>query len=139
MANFIQEFKKFAVRGNVIDLAIGVIVGGAFGKIVSSFVADIIMPPISTFLGVVNFSEFKVTLAAETLKHPAVTMNVGAFVQSILDFILIAIALFLFIRVINRIQQAAAKDTSTESPKTKDQELLTEIRDLLKQQNQKPQ
>lgn len=136
MKNFIDEFKKFAVRGNMIDLAVGVIIGGAFGKIVSSFVADIVMPPISTLLGIVDFSEWKITVARETFNHPVVTMNIGAFIQAVLDFTIIAITLFLAIRVINRLQQANAKDTSAGSTKTKDQELLTEIRDLLKQKPQ---
>lgn len=133
MKNFIAEFKKFAVRGNMLDLAIGVIVGGAFGKIVSSFVADIVMPPISTLLGIVDFSEWKITLAKETFNHPVVTMNIGAFIQAVLDFTIIAIVLFLVIRVINRLKRADEKDV--DAPKTKDQELLTEIRDLLKNKN----
>ena len=131
--NFISEFKKFAMRGNVIDLAVGIIIGGAFGKIVSSAVADIIMPPLGLLIGGINFTDIVITLKSAGVDAagaaiPAVTINLGNFIQTIFDFTIVAFAIFLLIRALNRLslaKHAAAK-------LTKEEELLTEIRDLLK-------
>ncbi len=137
---FLKEFKEFAMRGNVIDLAVGVVVGGAFGKIVSSLVADIIMPPIGILIGGVNFTDLKWTLrpaeVVDGVQKAAVTINYGNFLQSTLDFIIIALAIFLFVKGINKLthlrqQEEAAKPAETPPP-TKEEVLLTEIRDLLK-------
>lgn len=120
-----EEFKKFALKGNVLDLAIGVIIGGAFGKIVTSLVNDIIMPLVGFLLGGVDFAD----LAYKTVKY-------GAFIQSIVDFFIIAFSIFLFIRLINRFKRKEEVKEEIKEEKKADvkEELLTEIRDLLKQQ-----
>lgn len=136
---FIQEFKQFAMRGNVIDLAVGVVIGGAFGKIVSSLVGDIFMPLIGLFTNGVNFTDIKIVLrsaeldAAGTIIKPALTLGVGNFVQVIFDFIIIAFAIFLFIKALNRLDRKK-KDETVEAPPapSKEEQLLTEIRDILK-------
>lgn len=140
MKKYLQEFKAFAVKGNVIDLAVAVIIGGAFGKIVSSLVADIVMPLIGLLIGGVNFTSWKLILKKAVLDgagaplKPAVTMNIGIFLQNIFDFIIIAAAIFLMIKLIGRLKRQIIKEeaATTPTPPTKDQELLTEIRDLLK-------
>ena len=133
MKKFFQEFKTFAMRGNVMDMAVGIIIGGAFGKIVSSLVANVIMPPIGVLLGGVNFADLSVTIKAATETAPAVTIDYGIFAQTIIDFLIIALAIFAMIKAINLMQKK--KEAATEAPAepTKDQELLTEIRDLLKE------
>ena len=129
-----SEFKTFAMRGNVLDMAVGIIIGGAFGKIVSSLVADIIMPPVGMLIGGINFTEWKIILhhgvmeAGQVVK-PNVTLNIGNFIQTITDFIIIAFSIFLVVKAINTIKQK--KDATPAGP-TKQEELLTEIRDLLK-------
>jgi large conductance mechanosensitive channel len=133
----LKEFKSFATRGNVVDLAVGIIIGGAFGKIVSSIVSDLIMPPIGLLIGGVNFTDLKVTLkAAETLADGkvinAVTLNIGNFVQVIFDFIIIAFAVFLIIKALNNLQKKKDEAPATPPAPTKEEILLTEIRDLLK-------
>ncbi|RJQ34373.1 large-conductance mechanosensitive channel protein MscL [Candidatus Parcubacteria bacterium] len=127
-----QEFKKFAMRGNVMDMAVGVVIGGAFGKIVSSFVTDIIMPPISVLTGGVDFSSLAVTLKKATVGHEAIILHYGAFINTIVDFVIIAFAIFIVIRQINRF-----KKKEEEKPKepSEDVLLLREIRDLLKSKN----
>jgi large conductance mechanosensitive channel len=135
--SFIKEFKSFATRGNVVDLAVGIVIGGAFGKIVSSLVSDIIMPPIGLVIGGVNFTDLKITLkAAEVLADGkianAVTLNIGSFIQVIFDFIIIAFAIFLMIKALNRVQKKAEEAPATPPAPSKDQVLLTEIRDILK-------
>ncbi len=125
---FISDFKSFVMRGNVVDMAVGVIIGGAFGKIVSSLVADIIMPPIGLLLGGVNFSELAVTLKTAADAAP-VTINYGTFIQTVIDFLIIALAIFSVIRVLNKLHI----NTTTTVAQTPDQKLLTEIRDLLKE------
>lgn len=144
MKKFWQEFKKFAVKGNVVDLAVAVIVGGAFGKIVSSLVADIVMPPIGWILGGVNFTDIKIVLkealiSGEMVVKPAVTLNIGNFLQNIVDFLIIALTIFIAIKLMGRVKKklesTVRQEATTEEkavPPTKDQELLTEIRDLLK-------
>lgn len=141
-SNFLQEFKAFAMRGNVIDMAVGVIIGGAFGKIVSSLVADVVMPTIGLFVGGVNFTELKWVIKEATYSvdgkviTPAATMNYGSFLQTTFDFIIIALAIFLFIKLMSRLnrkkEEALVAPPSTPEP-TKEEILLTEIRDLLKE------
>lgn len=136
MKKFIKEFKEFAVRGNVMDMAVGIIIGGAFGKIVSSFVSDIIMPPIGLLLGGVDFSDLVVTLKHATETSAAVTMNYGIFIQTVVDFIIIALAIFTMIKMINgmkRKQEEAPAEPVTPPAPSAEEQLLTEIRDLLKE------
>ena len=128
----IKEFKAFAMRGNVIDMAIGIIIGGAFGKIVSSLVNDILMPPLGYLIGGVNFRELSVIIKEAVGDKPAVTLNYGNFIQVVIDFLIIAFVIFMMVKLMN-----AAKKKQEEKPvappePTRDQELLTEIRDLLK-------
>jgi large conductance mechanosensitive channel len=124
-----NEFKKFAVKGNVMDLAVGVIIGAAFGKIVTSLVNDLIMPLIGLLLGGVNFSSLSIKVGAAVIQY-------GAFLQSVVDFFIIAFSVFLFVRFYQRMQRKDEKpDTPAAPVLTKDQELLAEIRDLLKHQN----
>ncbi|MGG2095075.1 large conductance mechanosensitive channel protein MscL [Bacillus sp. S13(2024)] len=124
-----NEFKKFALKGNVIDLAVGVVIGGAFGKIVSSLVNDIIMPLLGLLLGGINFSKLAYPLGKDTLKY-------GAFIQTVVDFFIIAFSIFLFIKLFNKLAFKKEEEKEEEVPvPTKEEVLLTEIRDLLKQQN----
>jgi large conductance mechanosensitive channel len=132
----VDEFKSFAIKGNVVDLAVGIIIGAAFGKIVSSMVSDIIMPPLGLLIGGVNFTDLKLVLkAAVDATHPAVTWNYGNFLQVTFDFLIVAFAVFLFIKAIliarMKEQQAPAAPPAPPVP-TKEEILLTEIRDLLK-------
>jgi large conductance mechanosensitive channel len=133
----LKEFKEFAVKGNVIDLAVGVIIGGAFGKVVTSFVSDIVMPPIGKIMGGVNFTELYYSLDDKTYENLAGAKAAGApifaygsFIQTIIDFLIVAFAVFMMVKIINRTRK---KQAEVPSPPTKDQELLTEIRDLLKE------
>ena len=144
-STFLQDFKAFAMKGNVIDMAVGVIIGGAFGKIVSSVVADVIMPPLGLLVGGVNFTDLKwVMKPAEVVdgkEIAAVTLNYGNFLQATFDFLIIAFSIFLFIRLLTRLttkKEAAAPATPPAPPApTKEEVLLTEIRDLLKEQKGK--
>ena len=141
MSKILNEFKAFAVKGNAVDMAVGVIIGGAFGKIVSSIVNDIIMPPIGWIIGGVNFSDLKfelptVKLGDETMQ--AATINYGAFIQTVIDFLIIAFCVFLLVKGINKLASLKKKEEENtpvqEAPKpTKEELLLTEIRDLLKE------
>lgn len=139
MSNFIKEFKEFAVKGNAVDMAIGVIIGGAFGKIVSSIVDDIIMPPIGWLIGGVNFTDLKYELPAEKVGDitlaPA-TIAYGNFLQTCLDFFIIAFCVFLLVKGINKLakqkEEAPAEEPKPAEP-SKEEVLLTEIRDLLKE------
>ena len=140
-SSFLQDFKAFAMRGNVIDMAVGVIIGGAFGKIVSSIVADVIMPPIGLLVGGVNFTDLKLQLkpaeVVDGVEKAAVTLNYGNFLQATFDFIIIAFSIFLFIRLITKLtakkkEEAPAAPPAPPAP-TKEEVLLTEIRDLLKE------
>ncbi|MCG9965403.1 MAG: large-conductance mechanosensitive channel protein MscL [Shewanella sp.] len=135
--SLIQEFKAFASRGNVIDMAVGIIIGAAFGKIVSSFVADIIMPPIGIILGGVNFSDLSVVLLAAQGDAPAVVIAYGKFIQTVIDFTIIAFAIFMGLKAINSLKRKQEEAPPAPPAPTKDQELLSEIRDLLKAQQQK--
>ena len=120
-----QEFKAFAIKGNVIDLAVGVIIGGAFGKIVSSLVTDLIMPVIGLLLGGINFEGLQVQIGEEAIKY-------GALLQNIVDFLIIATTLFLVIRAINRLHKTEKEKIEEEPHPSKEEILLTEIRDLLR-------
>jgi len=137
----IDEFKQFAMRGNVMDMAVGIIIGGAFGKIISSVVSDIIMPPIGLLVGGVNFTDLKITLkdqitdAAGVVLNPAVTLNYGNFLQVTFDFLIIAFAIFMMIKMMNNLNRKKVEEPSlpaTPPPPAADIQLLTEIRDLLK-------
>lgn len=135
--SLIQEFKAFAARGNVIDMAVGIIIGAAFGKIVSSFVGDVIMPPIGLILGGVDFSDLAVTLKAAEGDVPAVVIAYGKFIQTIIDFLIISFAIFMGLKAINTLKKKQEEEAAAPAGPTKDQELLTEIRDLLKSQQGK--
>ena len=143
-SSFLQEFKAFAMKGNVIDMAVGVIIGGAFGKIVSSLVADIIMPVFGLLVGGVNFTDLKWVMkpacVVDGKEIAAVTLNYGNFLQMTFDFLIIAFSIFLFIKLITRItaKRKAAADAVPPAPPvpSKEEILLTEIRDLLKEQSQ---
>ena len=126
--SFIKEFREFAMRGNVVDMAVGVIIGGAFGKIVSSLVADVFMPVLGILTGGVDFKDLKITLADAVGETPAVTLNYGVFIQNVFDFIIIAFAIFMMIKALNKLKKPAVK---VKEP-TAEEKLLTEIRDLLK-------
>jgi large conductance mechanosensitive channel len=133
------EFKKFSMRGNVIDLAVGVVIGAAFGAIVASLVKDIIMPPIGYAMGGIDFSNFFLTIKgaqyptlAEAQKAGAVTINYGLFLNTVINFLVVAIALFILIRGINRLQAKPAEEPAPPAAPPEDVVLLREIRDLLK-------
>ncbi len=129
----VDEFKSFVMKGNVIDMAVGIIIGLAFGKIVSSVVADIIMPPIGLLLGGVNFTDLKVVLKAATETVPAVSINYGNFIQVTIDFLIIAFVIFMLIKAMNVMKRKEVAAPPPAPPAlTKEEILLTEIRDLLK-------
>lgn len=125
----LQEFKKFAMKGNVLDMAVGVVIGGAFGKIVTSLVNDIIMPPIGFVTGGMDFSKLAITLKKATETTEAVTLNYGAFINNVLDFLIISFAIFIMIKQINKFKKKEEEKTK-ETPE--DIRLLREIRDSLK-------
>ncbi|MBX9754684.1 MAG: large-conductance mechanosensitive channel protein MscL [Pseudomonadaceae bacterium] len=131
----LSEFKAFAVKGNVVDMAVGIIIGAAFGKIVSSFVGDVIMPPIGLLIGGVDFSDLAVTLKAAEGTAPAVMLSYGKFLQTVLDFLIVAFAIFMGVKAINKLKTA---EVAAVLPPSKEQELLSEIRDLLKAQQGQP-
>lgn len=128
----LDEFKAFAIKGNMIDMAVGIVIGGAFGKIVSSIVNDILMPPLGLLLGGVNFTDLKVVMKAATETAPAVTWNYGSFVQALIDFLIIAFAIFMLIKGINAMKKKEEAAPAPPPAPTKEETLLTEIRDLLK-------
>ena len=128
----VQEFKEFAIKGNVVDMAVGVIIGAAFGKIVSSFVSDVVMPPIGVLVGGVDFSKLVVTLQDATATAPAVVISYGKFIQTVVDFTIIAAVIFMVIKGINTLKRRAeAAETAPAAPPAQEL-LLMEIRDLLK-------
>ncbi len=146
MKNFFKEFKDFAMKGNVVDMAVGVIIGAAFGKIVSSLVDDIIMPLIGVATGGMNFTDYKwviqqAVMDGQEVLKPEVTMNWGAWVQTVVDFIIVAFCIFVMIKFINNMRKKVEKEKEAEAaaPAAPSQEevLLTEIRDILKQQADK--
>lgn len=130
-----QEFKSFAMRGNVVYMAVGIIIGGAFGKIVSSFVKDVIMPPIGMMIGGVDFSDLAITLKEAVGETPAVLISYGAFIQTVLDFVIIAFAIFMVIRAMNSLKKKEEEKPAAPPAPSKEELLLTEIRDLLKQRD----
>lgn len=140
-SSFLQEFKAFAMKGNVIDMAVGVIIGGAFGKIVSSIVADVIMPPIGLLVGGVNFTDLKWVLKLAEMvdgkEIAAVTLNYGNFLQVTFDFLIIAFSIFMFIKLLTKLTEKKKEEAPAAPPAppapSKEEVLLTEIRDLLKE------
>jgi large conductance mechanosensitive channel len=131
--SMMQEFKEFAMKGNVVDLAVGVIIGGAFGKIVSSFVGDVVMPLIGLLVGGVDFTKLGIVLKeAVDEKTPAVMLNYGSFVQTIFDFTIVAFAIFMAIKMMNKMKKAEVATPEAPPVPTKEELLLTEIRDILK-------
>ena len=125
----LKEFRDFAVKGNVVDLAVGIIIGAAFGKIVTSIVADVIMPPIGLLIGGVDFSDLVITLKAAEGAAPAVVISIGKFLQTMIDFTIIAFAIFMLIKVINKVK---AKEPAAAAAPSSQEVLLTEIRELLR-------
>lgn len=128
----ISEFKSFAMRGNVVDMAVGIIIGAAFGKIVSSFVNDVIMPPVGLLVGGIDFSDLVFTLKAATETAPAVILKYGVFINTVIDFIIIAWAIFMVIKAMNSLKKKEEEKQAPPSAPSEDVVLLTEIRDLLK-------
>ncbi|MBD3652591.1 large-conductance mechanosensitive channel protein MscL [Kangiella sp.] len=128
----ISEFKKFAMKGNVVDMAVGIIIGAAFGKIVSSFVNDVLMPPLGILLGGMDFKDLAFTIKEAAGDQAAVTLNYGNFIQTAVDFIIIAFAIFMMIKAMNRLSRKEEEAPAAPPKPTPEQELLTEIRDLLK-------
>ena len=149
MKKFFSEFKEFAMRGNVVDMAVGVIIGAAFGKIVSSVVNDIIMPLIGVVTGGMNFTDYKLVVQkavmdGQEIIKPEVTMNWGAWVQTVVDFLIVAFCIFVMIKFINNLRKKAERQKEAEAEPapaapepTKEEQLLAEIRDLLKEQQKK--
>ena len=130
--SMILEFKAFAMRGNVVDMAVGIVMGSAFGKIVSSFVANVLMPPIGLALGGVDFSDLAITLKDAQDEAAAVTMNYGIFIQTVVDFLIIAFAIFLVVKAMNSVKKKEEAAPPSPPEPSKEQELLTEIRDALR-------
>lgn len=126
----LDEFKQFAMRGSVVDLAVGIVIGGAFGKIVSSFVSDVLMPPLGLLLGGVDFSDLAITMKAAEGEAPAVLWRYGAFIQAIVDFTIVAVAIFLIVKAMNAMKR---KQEAAPPPPAPEVVLLTEIRDSLRQ------
>lgn len=131
--SMVQEFKKFAMRGNVIDMAVGIVIGVAFGKIVSSFVADVVMPPLGLLLGGVDFKDLAIVLKDAIGDTPAVVIAYGQFIQTIVDFVIIAFVIFLVVKAMNSLKAKEEAVPSAPPAPTKEEVLLTEIRDLLKE------
>lgn len=132
MKKMFQEFREFAMRGNVMDMAVGIIIGAAFGKIVSAFVANVLMPPIALLIGHVNFSELAVVLKRAADGTPEITMQYGLFVQALVDFIIVAFAIFMVIKGMNSFRKKQEAAPAPPPPPSAQETLLTEIRDLLK-------
>ena len=133
MGKFITEFKEFAVKGNVVDMAVGVIIGGAFGKIVTSLVNDVIMPVIGKITGSITFTDLKYELTAAQGDNAAVYLNYGQFIQNVVDFIIIAFCIFLMVKGIMKLKKKKEEEPAAPPAPSKEEVLLTEIRDLLKE------
>jgi large conductance mechanosensitive channel len=129
--SFIKEFKEFAMRGNVVDMAVGIIIGAAFGKIVSAMVDGVLMPPLGILIGGVDFSKLSIVLKAAHEGSEAVTLKYGMFIQSVVDFIIIAFAIFLAIKALNTLKRSEEQKTQEKPAPTQEVVLLKEIRDLL--------
>jgi large conductance mechanosensitive channel len=130
--SMMKEFRDFAMRGNVVDMAVGIVIGAAFGKIVTSFVNDVLMPPIGIALGGVDFSDLVMTLKAASGDVAAVTLNYGSFIQTVIDFVIIAFAIFMVVKAMNSMKKKEAEKPAAPPAAPADVVLLTEIRDLLK-------
>lgn len=128
----LEEFKKFAMKGNVVDLAVGVVIGGAFGKIVTSLVNDIVMPPIGVLTGGVNFADLSFTIKEAAGEASAVTINYGLFINTAIDFLIIALSIFMVVKALNKMKRKEEEKPTEEPKPSKEEILLTEIRDLLK-------
>ena len=131
----LSESKKFAVKGNVVDMAVGIIIGAAFGKIVTSLVNDIIMPPIGVLIGGVDFSDLSLVVKEATAENPAVTINWGNTVQTIINFIIIAFSIFMVVKAMNKMQKKEEEKPAAPPEPSKEEILLTEIRDALLKNN----
>ncbi len=129
----IKEFKTFAMRGNVVDMAVGIVIGGAFGKIISSFVADVVMPPLGLLMGNVNFTELVLTLQEASGEAAAITINYGKFIQTVVDFVLVAFAIFMVVKGMNSMKKKEEAAPAAPPAPSKEEVLLGEIRDILKQ------
>ena len=142
-SNFIKDFKAFVMRGNVVDMAVGIIMGAAFGKIVSSLVSDMIMPLVGVMLGGVSFSDLKFTLynavtdASGTVIEPEVVLNYGNFIQVTVDFLIISFAIFMMIKVIGKVQRKKEEEPAAPATPSDEVQLLTQIRDLLEKKEEK--
>lgn len=129
----LQEFKEFAVKGNAIDMAVGIIVGATFGKVISSLVADVFMPPIGVLIGGVDFTKLAFTLKEAVGNTPAVTLNYGNFIQTLVDFTIITFAIFMAVKFINRLKKKEVAAPTVAPELSREEQLLIEIRDLLKE------
>ena len=135
----LEDFKAFAIKGNMIDMAVGIIIGGAFGKIITSLVNDVIMPPLGVLVGGVNFTDLKITLKEAVIEAgvevaPAVTLNYGNFLQVVFDFLIVAFAIFCFVRLLAKLKRKKEEAPAAPAPApSREEELLAEIRDLLKE------
>lgn len=143
MKKFLNDFKDFAMRGNVVDMAVGVIIGSAFGKIVSSLVDDVIMPVMGVATGGINFTDYKLVIkpevkdAAGEVIEPLVTLNWGSCVQTIVNFLIVAFCIFVMIRILQNLRKKKAEEPKAAPSPSKEELLLTEIRDILKSQQNK--
>jgi large conductance mechanosensitive channel len=129
----LKEFREFAIKGNVVDMAVGIIIGAAFGKIVSSLVSDVVTPPLGYLIGGVDFTKLAYTLPVLIEGHDAVTIRYGVFLQALFDFVIVAFAIFLLVKGINRLRRKAEAEPAVPAPPPRQEMLLEEIRDLLKQ------
>ncbi len=127
-----KEFREFAMKGNVVDMAIGIVIGAAFGKIVSSLVGDVLMPPVGVLLGGVDFSNLAITIKHATNTSPAVVIGYGRFIQTLVDFLIIVIALFFVVKTINSLKKKQEEAPASQPQPSKEEILLAEIRDLQK-------
>jgi large conductance mechanosensitive channel len=130
--SMMKEFKTFAMKGNMVDMAVGIIIGAAFGKIIASLVKDVIMPPIGMLVGGVNFTELKLTLQEAAGEEAAVTLNYGNFIQTAVDFLIIAFAIFMVVKAINSMKKKEEEAPAAPPKPSNEEVLLTEIRDVLK-------
>ena len=130
--SMVKEFKEFAMRGNVVDMAVGIVIGASFGKIVASFVSDVLMPPIGMLLGGVDFSDLMITLKSAAGETPAVVVKYGVFINTVLDFLIVAFAIFMVIKGMNSLKKKQEEAPAAPPTPSKEEQLLTEIRDALK-------
>jgi large conductance mechanosensitive channel len=128
----VDEFKAFAMKGNVVDMAVGIIIGAAFGKIIASMVSDVLMPPLGLLIGGVTFTDLKFVMKAAVGDNPAVTLNYGNFLQVVFDFLIVALVVFMMIKAMNATRKKQVPPPPTPPAPSKEEILLTEIRDLLK-------